>query len=50
MTTLRHENIGRFDVTMNDAFGVSSVQGLSDFNCQREQNIRLDGFSINAVL
>jgi hypothetical protein len=34
---------------VNDAFGVCGIQSISDFNHQREQNIGVDGPSIDAV-
>src|SRR5271169_155230 len=44
------KNVGRFDVAVNDSFGMSGVQSVGDLNRQREQNIRLDRFSVDAVL
>jgi len=40
----------RFDVAVNDSFGMSGVESVGDFNRQREQNICLDRLSIDAML
>ena len=35
---------------MNDAFGVRGVQGVGDFNRQREKDFGIDGLPVDAML
>ena len=37
--TLRNENICWFDITMNDVFGVGSIESVRDLDGQREQHL-----------
>ena len=43
VSALRDENVGRLDVAVDDAFGVSGVERVSNLNRQAEQYIRLHG-------
>src|SRR5437763_3364551 len=45
MSSFGHENIRRFDVTVNDAFGVRCIQPIGDFNSEREQKIQIQSSS-----
>src|ERR1700739_1673316 len=47
---LGDENIGRLDVTMNDAFAVSGVQSVGHFNGQAEKDIGVERLSADAML
>jgi hypothetical protein len=50
VTALSYENVGRFDVAMDDSFGVSGIEGVGNLNRQSEQNLSFDGFSTDAML
>ncbi len=50
MTTFGDENIGRFDITMDDAFGVRCIQGIGNFNRNRKQRFQLHGTVPDQVL
>jgi hypothetical protein len=43
VTAFRHKDIGGLDVAMNDALGVSGIEGVSDFNGDAEEPIELGG-------
>jgi hypothetical protein len=36
VTALGNKNVRRFDVAMNDAFGVRGIQGIGNLNRQSE--------------
>jgi len=45
-----NKDIAGFDVAMDDAFGVSGVEGVSDFNGQRQQSLHGHGTTGDLVL
>src|SRR4029077_8538364 len=48
--TLGDKNVGWLDVTVNDAFRVSGVESVSNFDSEREQSLQLHRATANAVL
>ena len=41
VTSLRDEDIGRFDIAMNDAFGVRRIEGVSNLNGEGQKEVCL---------
>jgi hypothetical protein len=50
MTPLGHENVRRFDVSVNDASGVSGIECVRDLDSERQHSLDLHWISANAVL
>jgi len=50
MPALGDENVGRFDIAMNDAFGVSGIERVRDFDREGEQHFGFERTSRNAML
>ena len=50
MPALSDEDIARLDVTVNDAFGMSCIQGVGHLDRQAQQDFRLDRPAGNAML
>ena len=49
MPPLRDENVGGFDVTMNDALAVSSIERIGDLDGNRDNTFRIQGSCGNQV-
>ena len=43
VASLRYKDVGRFDVTMNDAFGMSGVERVGDFDSEIKHSIQFQG-------
>src|SRR2546426_8661004 len=50
MAAFGNEQIRRFNITVNDAFGMSGVESVGDLNRQTQQDFRLKGFPGNEML
>src|SRR5215469_440151 len=50
MATLGGENVGWFDVTVNDPFGVGSVEGVGNLDPKSEELVQSQGAASDAVL
>src|SRR4051812_38385314 len=50
LMALRHKNIGRLDVAMNNALGVSGIKRIRNLNSQVEQLVRFQGLAMDSVL
>ncbi len=50
ITSLGNEDVGRFNVSVDNAFGVSRIQSIGNLNSQIQYLIRLKGLVLNAVL
>ena len=44
-----HENICGLDVTVDDALAVCGIEGVADFDSEREQNLEIERASRDAV-
>ena len=45
-----NENVGRLDITMNDAFSVSRIQRIRDFDSERQQKFLRHRAPVDAML
>src|SRR5713226_91452 len=50
MPAMSDEDVGRLDVAMDDAFGMSSVERISNFDGQRQHDLRVQRPSRNLML
>ena len=50
MPAFGDEDIGRFDVAMNDALGVSRIERIGDFDAEGEDGVQFDGATSDAML
>ena len=50
MATLRHENIGRLDVAVNDTGRVCGIQSVRNFYCKGEKGLGFNWTSADLVL
>ncbi len=50
MAALSDENVGGLDVAMDDAFGVSGIESVGDFDGDFEESIQFHGLAGNDVL
>ena len=50
MTSISHEDVRGFNVTMNDSFDVSGVERVGDLNGEREQNVQFHGAISDGML
>ena len=48
--SVSHEYVGGLDVSVDDSFGVSGVERISDFDAEIQQCLHLHGAARNAVL
>src|SRR4029077_4308889 len=47
---IRDEDVGGFNVTMNDSFGGRGIERFGDLDAQREQRVQFHGPTCDAVL
>ena len=47
---LSDKDVGGFDITVDDAFGVSGIESVGNFDSQRQQHLGLEWPSRDAVL
>ena len=45
-----HENVGRFDVAVNDSLGMGGVERVGDLRSEIKQLPKLHGLTVDAVL
>ena len=50
MLALRHENVGRLDVAMDDAFGVRGIKGVGNLDGQRQNEFWFHRLPCDAML
>ncbi len=50
VSSFRDENVGRFDVSVDDAFSVSGIEGVGDFKSQRQYPFDLQRLAANPML
>ncbi len=50
MAPLGNENIGRFDVAMNDALRMSGIEAIGDFDAEIEKNLHVQRTAHDQVL
>jgi len=50
MATLGDENVGRFDVTMNDALGVSGIESVGDLDGDIEKAVQFEWLAGDEML
>ena len=50
LIALSDENVGGLDVAVNDAFGVSGIEGIGDLDGEVEQTIELHGLAVDCAL
>ena len=50
VAALRHKDIGRLDIAMNDALDMRGIKCVGDLNCQTEKNLGIDRAARDLVL
>src|ERR1700723_87135 len=50
LIAIRYKDVGRFDVAVNDALGVRTVEGVSDLDAEVEKFIQLHRLPVDRAL
>ena len=50
MASLSDKNVRRFDIAMNNLFGMCSIQGVGNFDCYFQNALRVQTVRGNQVL
>ncbi|MGC2530459.1 MAG: hypothetical protein WA639_22140 [Candidatus Acidiferrum sp.] len=49
MASFRDENVGRFNISMNDALAVGGIQGIGNFNGDLDKALKFEGARRNQM-